>query len=262
MKDQQYSSLASVYNDLNFGCDYQKLSDFLVQQIRGNEKRDTKIILDLACGTGVITLKLREKGYDMIGIDLSEEMLSVAREECYERNISDVLWLCQDMTDFELFGTIDACVCCLDSINYLTSIEDVKKCFSLVYNYLVPNGIFVFDINTPYRFENVYANNDFVIESGSSLCAWQNSYNKKSKLCHFYLSIFQENDDGTYTRSDETQTEKCYSYKQIQKALSECGFEIISVYGDSDGAEITEKDEKWYFTVRCIKDKNSPNYCE
>ena len=125
MSNRQYSSLAKVYDRLNFGCDYNALAQYVSKEIRDNEKTGTELVLDLACGTGKLTLLLRELGFDMTGVDLSEEMLSVAREECYKRGIGDVLWLCQDMTEFELFGTVDACVCSLDSINYLTRLSDV-----------------------------------------------------------------------------------------------------------------------------------------
>ena len=262
MTNQQYSSLAKVYDTLNTGCDYNALAEYLSKEIKNNESTNTELVLDLACGTGKLTLLLRELGYDMTGIDLSEDMLLVAREECYKNGISDVLWLCQDMREFELYGTVDACVCCLDSINYLTKLSDVKKCFSLVYNYLVPDGIFVFDINTPHRFKNVYGSNDFILEEKGSLCAWQNRYDEKSKLCHFYLSIFEENSDGSYTRSDEIQKEKCYSRRQIEKALIDTGFEILGVYGDLSNTPATDTDEKWYFTAKCKKDENSPNFKE
>ena len=157
------------------------------------------------------------------------------------------------MQSFELYGTVDACVCCLDSLNYLTSYEDIKKCFSLVHNYLIPDGVFIFDMNTPYKFENTYGNNAYVLEDESSLVAWQNEYNKKTGICKFYLNIFVENQDGTYTRYDEVQREKCYSLQRIKRALSDCGFEIIRICGDTNGKELTDSDERCYFTVRCLK---------
>lgn len=260
MENSQYSSLARVYDGLNVGCDYDLYASFIDKEIKRNERNKTELLLDLACGTGKLTLLMREKGYDMTGIDLSEQMLMCAREECAKRGIGDVLFLLQDMRDFELYGTVDGCFCCLDSINYLTKISDVKKCFSLVYNYLVPDGIFIFDINTPYRFEKVYGNNDFILENEDSLCAWQNEYSEKSKICKFYLSIFTENEDGTYTRQDEVQRERSYSKKSIERALLECGFEIISVYGDLNGKEACKNDEKWYYVVRCKKSEGSPNF--
>ncbi len=250
---KQYSFLASVYDLLNDEYDYNKYAELLDGEIRANERVRSSLVLDLACGTGKITFALRERGYDMTGIDLSEEMLSQAKDICYDKGINDILWLCQDMRDFELYGTVDACVCCLDSVNYLTRLSDVKKCFLLVHNYLIPDGVFIFDVNTPYRFENVYGNNDYILENDGSLLAWHNEYNEKSRMCRFYLSIFLENENGLYERYDEIQREKCYSLKQIKSLLSECGFELLKVYGDLDKNNATATDEKWYFVARCIK---------
>lgn len=251
--DKQYSSLASVYDSLNYGCDYLAIADYLTKEIRENQLTKTNLVLDLACGTGKLTFLLRDKGFDMTGIDLSEEMLSQAKDICYDKGINDILWLRQDMTDFELYGTVDACVCTLDSINYLTKLSQVKKCFSLVHNYLIPDGVFVFDINTPKRFKEFYGQNDYVIEDKDTLLAWQNDYNEKSKLCRFYLSIFERQPNSSYERYEEIQTEKCYSRKQIEGALLECGFEIIHVKGDFSENPANDDNEKWCFTVRCKK---------
>ena len=250
---KQYSFLAGVYDSLNSDFDYDGYVKYLDKEIRENESVRSSLVLDLACGTGRITLALRELGYDMTGVDLSEDMLSVAREICYEKNITDVLWLCQSMQELELYGTVDACVCCLDSLNYLTSYEDLKRCFSLVHNYLIPDGVFVFDMNTPYKFENVYGDNAYILEDECSLVAWQNEYNKKTGICKFYLNIFTENEDGTYSRYDEVQKEKCYSVSKIKKALTDCGFEIIRICGDTEGALLSGTDERCYFTARCKK---------
>ena len=156
MSKNQYRNIASIYDSLNSGYDYKDLAQFLAKEIQSNEKVKSSLVLDLGCGTGKVTFLLRELGYDMTGVDISEEMLSVARNICAEKDISDILWLCQGMRSFELYGTVDACVCTLDSLNYLTGAGDLKKCFSLVHNYLIPDGVFVFDINTPYRYENIY----------------------------------------------------------------------------------------------------------
>lgn len=251
---EQYSFLAGVYDQLNADFDYNAYADFISALIKENERDKTSLVLDLACGTGKMTLALRELGYDMTGIDLSENMLAVARQVCYDKGITDVLWLNQDMTAFELYGTVDACVCCLDSINYLTRLCDVQRCFELVHNYLIPNGIFIFDINTKYRFEHIYGNNDFILENDGSLCAWHNEYNEKTGICKFYLSIFNEIEPGIYERYDEVQREKCYSVKKICSLLEKCGFELIATYGDINGSELNEKSEKCYLVARCIKE--------
>ncbi|MBO5213069.1 MAG: class I SAM-dependent methyltransferase [Clostridia bacterium] len=253
MSKRQYTSLAGVYDDLNVDFDYARYAEFLSKMIKKYEKTDTSLVLDLACGTGKITFELRSLGYDMTGIDISENMLCEARERCYRENITDILWLCQSMQEFELYGTVDACVCTLDGINYLTDKKDLEKCFSLVHNYLIPDGVFIFDINTPYKFENIYADNSYVLENEGVLCAWQNEYNARSRICKFYLSIFTENDDGTYERNDEVQREKCYSKRQISDMLKKCGFELLDIKGDLDGKNAEDTDEKWYFVARNIK---------
>lgn len=251
--NKQYSTVAGVYDKLNEDFDYKKYASYLTAQIKKHEKMDTSLVLDLACGTGKMTFLLRDQGFDMTGVDLSENMLSVARDICYENEIDDILWLCQPMQGFELYGTVDACVCTLDSLNYLTRYDDLKSCFALVHNYLIPDGVFVFDINTPYRFENIYAQNDYVLECDGALVTWQNEYNEKSKICRFYLNVFEEQENGSYLRFEETQKEKCYSKKQIIGALEDAGFEILDIHGDWDGKDATDTDEKWYITARNIK---------
>ena len=250
--NNQYSSLAGVYDILNADFDYASYARFIDEQIK-EHVRDASLVLDLACGTGKMTFALNELGYDMTGIDLSPDMLSCAQETSLDKGINNILWLCQDMTDFELYGTVDACSCCLDSINYLTKLSDVEKCFLLVHNYLIPNGIFIFDVNSEYRFNTVYASNDYILENDGTLCAWHNEYNKKTKICKFYLSIFNENEDGLYERFDEVQRERCYSLNQISSLLKKTGFEIIGAYADFDKKEIGDTDEKWFFVARCIK---------
>lgn len=255
---EQYSKLAKCYDKLNADFDYKGLASFLASEIKENESVNTSLVLDLACGTGKLTFLLRELGYDMTGVDLSEEMLMVARDISFKKGIDNILWLNQDMTDFELYGTVDACVCTLDSLNYLTSIKDLEKCLSLVKNYLIPDGVFVFDLNTPYRFEKVYSDNSFVLEDDDTFLVWQNQYSKRSKICDFYLSIFERLPNGTYERQDEMQRERCYSMKQIKSLLDKFGFEIIHVYGDFDKSPVCDESEKWYFTVRNKKE----NLCQ
>ena len=247
---EQYSSLAMCYDKLNSDFNYEALARFIKNEISENEYVKSSLVLDLACGTGRLTFLLRELGYDMTGVDLSEEMLSYARDESFKRGIDNILWLNQDMTDFELYGTVDACVCTLDSLNYLTNIKDLEKCLSLVKNYLIPDGVFVFDLNTPYRFEKIYGDNSFVLEDEDTFLSWQNHYSKSSKICNFYLTIFDKQPNGLYERYDEIQREKCYSMKQIKSLLSRLGFEIIHIYGDFDKSPVTDQSEKWYFTVR------------
>ena len=192
-----------------------------------------KDVLDLGCGTGRMTLELASRGYDMTGVDSSVEMLNIARDVSDRKKYGkNILWLCQNMCDFELYGTVEVAVSCLDCINHLTTNKAVQKCFDLVHNYLSPDGLFIFDINGKNKFENFYSNNSYVFEEQGSFCTWQNYYNGKNHVCDFYITVFVENEYGLYERFDDVQKEKMYTLDTIKRLLSASGFEFIGAYKD------------------------------
>ena len=186
----------------------------------------------------------------MIGIDGSPEMLS----EAFSKNDGEhqILYLNQDMREFELYGTVGAVSCCLDSINYLLSESDVKKTFSLVHNYLDPDGLFMFDVNTPYKFEKIYGDNAYILEDDGVYCGWQNFYDKENGICDFYLSIFEE-EDGQYYRQDEHQQERCYTKDTLCRLLTESGFEALEIVSDFDFTEPKDNTERYYIVARAKK---------
>ena len=252
-----YEALARVYDRLNAEIDYEKWADFVESCFDKFLPSRPSLVLDLACGTGTMTRALSARGYDMIGVDGSEDMLA----EAFMRGNGEgkILYLCQDMRSFELYGTVGAVVCCLDSINYLLDPRDVQKTFAGVHNYLDPDGLFLFDVNTPYKFENVYGHNAYILEDenedgGAVFCGWQNEYDPGSGLCDFWLSIFEEDEDGAYVRSDEHQKERCYSLDEIKRMLEECGFEFLGVFADWQFGEIGENTERWYVAARAKKE--------
>ena len=210
-------------------------------------------MLDLACGTGRMTRELAGRGYDMIGVDGSEDMLNCA----YMSGTQGILYLLQDMREFELYGTVGAVVCCLDSINYLVDDGDMGKTFSCIHNYLDPDGLVLFDVNTPYKFENIYGDNAYILECESDgmacYCGWQNQYDKNSGICDFYLSVFEENGDGTYSREDEHQRERCYTRENIEATLKDSGFELLGVFSDYKFTVAGESDQRWYVVARAKK---------
>ncbi len=228
--------------------DYSLWAEFICGFFNSNSHK-ISLVLDIACGTGKMTEELAKRGYQMIGADISAEMLSQAKISSDKTNL-DILYIQQDMRFLDLYGTVDAVVCCLDGINYLSSIGDVKSCFSGVYKFLNEGGLFIFDINTPYKFLKIYGDNDYILETGNVLCAWQNTYNKTNKLCRFNLSVFEKRPDGAYNRYNEEQNERCYSMKAINNALLACGFHDIEVYGSLDKKKADEIDERWYFICR------------
>ena len=254
MKYGQYEALASFYDGLNPDVDYGKWADFIEDIIKKHGEIETKIVLDLACGTGSMSVELAKKGYDVIGVDLSAEMLMEAQQKAYEQG-QNILFLNQNMCEIDLYGTVDACVCCLDSLNYLTDKEQLKKSLLLVNNFMNDGGLFIFDVNTPHKFKNTYGNNAYILENESVLCTWQNSFDEKSGICDFDLSFFVETEDGLYERFDESQREKMYSDEELKTLLGECSFEIIGVYSDFEYTEQKETDERWYYVCRA-KNKN------
>ncbi len=247
-----YNALAAVYEQLNNEIDYAAWADYMERLFDRYLPARPELVLDLACGTGVVTRELSRRGYDMIGVDGSAEMLSQA---FMAGQPNPILYLQQDMRSFELYGTVGAVVCCLDSLNYLLKPADLKKCLALVHNYLDPDGLFLFDVNTPYKFENVYGDNDYILENETDgvYCGWQNHYDREKKTCDFDLTIFTQTEDGLYRKETEHQIERCYDKDEILTILQETGFECLAVEADFNGTAPGEKCERWYFTARCKK---------
>jgi ubiquinone/menaquinone biosynthesis C-methylase UbiE len=244
-----FGVFAKYYDALNFGADYKRVAGCM-EEVFALYHTKPELVLDMACGTGELTLELSKRGYNMTGLDLSPDMLSAAAAKKGARNI---LWLNQDMASFELYGTMDAAVCCYDSVNYLTRPEDVLKCFFLVHNYLNPGGLFVFDVNSKYKFESLYAGNSYIIENAKKgiFCAWQNRYSKKTKTCDFFITLFVRQPDGSYARRGETQREKYHSVEFLEEALVAAGFSDINIFCDFDlSLKYAENRERLCFAAR------------
>ena len=251
-----YRALARVYDRLNADLDYGAWADFIEACFEKYLAMRPELVLDLACGTGTMTRMLAARGYDMIGVDGSADMLS----EAYSLGNGEgkILYLCQDMREFELYGTVGAVVSCLDSINYLLSEEDLRQTFAGVHNYLDPDGLFLFDVNSPYKFAEIYGDHAYVLEDetpeGSAIyCGWQNEYDPESGICDFWLSIFEEDGDGRYCRSDEHQRERCYTVETLRRLLEETGFEWLGIYGGFDFSAPTDTTERFYLAARAKK---------
>ncbi len=248
-----YDMLAPFYDGINKDIDYRAWADFFEKIFKRYSKERPELVLDLGCGTGKMTLELARRGYDMTGVDISAEMLDVARDEA-EREGLDILWLMQDMTEFELYGTVDAAVSCLDCLNHLTDREELATTLDLVHNYLIPDGIFVFDINGREKFEKVYADNSFVMEEEGAVCVWQNYYDPDEELCDFLITLFKEREDGLYERYEESECERMYPLSVIKDELVAAGFEFIGAYSDFDFSAGSDASERIYIVARCKKD--------
>lgn len=251
-----YGAISCAYDSFNGEVDYAAWADFAERCFDTYLPARPSLVLDLACGTGTLTELLSERGYDMTGVDASPEMLSVARERCSE----NTLLLCQNMCAFELYGTVGATICSLDSLNHLTRKGELEKCFSLVHNYLDPDGIFLFDVNSAYRFSMEYARESYQFEDElddgrAVFCNWQNDYSEKRGICRFYITLFTESEAGSgiYSRSDEEWSERYYSREELTAALEGAGFELLGVFGSTNMRPPRKNDSKLYFAARAKK---------
>jgi len=250
-----YDAIAGVYDRLNADIDYEGWADFFERCFDRYLPARPTLVLDLACGTGRMTGVLADRGYDMIGVDGSADMLAEAYSTRGERQI---LYLLQDMRHFELYGTVGAVTCCLDSVNYLIGEGDLQACFATVHNYLDPDGLFLFDVNTPYKFRHIYGDNAYVLEEENEegkliYCGWQNHFDEESGICDFDLSLFEEDENGSYERSDEHQRERCYSLQELKDTLERCGFAFLGCFGDLAFGEPEETTPRWYIVARAKK---------
>ena len=248
-----YESFASVYDLFMGDIDYDAWVRYL-ERIWEKFNIRPELVCELGCGTGNITLRLAEKGYDMIGIDLSADMLSEAKKKAAEKNI-EALFLMQDMREFELYGTVNSIICLCDSLNYITEDEDMQDVFDLVNNYLHPGGLFVFDLNTEYKFREIYGQNTFSEVDDDAVYIWENYYDEEEKINEYYLNFFVKNSAGTYDRTQEEHYERAYSLEEIKYFIRKSGMRFEAAYDAFTFEPVREDSERIYVVAREIQKK-------
>ena len=224
-----YSSFARYYDCLTHNVDYAGRADYFCTLLK-KLNHDAGITLDLACGTGSLTVELAKRGLDVYGVDGSMSMLSVAHQKAADEGL-DILFLCQQMQSIDLYGTVDTIVCALDSINHITSENDVLKTFERVSLFLNPGGLFVFDMNSIYKHKYVLANNIFIYDTDEVYCVWQNRFEEKNNRVGISLDFFGR-EGNAYYRSSEHFYERAYSTKLIGSMLAKAGLEIVGLFDD------------------------------
>ena len=225
---EAYEEFARVYDLFMDNVEYENWAAYLKNSLQEYGICDG-IVLELGCGTGTMTELLASAGYDMIGVDNSEEMLAEAMEKKVESG-HDILYLLQDMEEFELYGTVRAVVSCCDSLNYITEEENLLRVFSLVNNYLDPGGIFIFDMNTVYKYETMLGNTTIAENREEGSFIWENEYDPKTMINTYMLTLFLEREDGLYEKSEEIHYQRAYTAEQITKLLKEAGMKVLAVY--------------------------------
>lgn len=247
-----YSTFARFYDKLTANIDYQKRGEYFHKIIKKFKTTKENILLDLACGTGSISEVMAGLGYDVIGVDSSEEMLGIAMEKKFSSG-SSIQYLCQDMCRLDMFGTVDVTICALDSINHLPSIKDVKKVFEDVAFFSELNGLFIFDVNTLYKHRKILADNTFTYEAEGIYCIWENTLDRATDEVKMNLEFFEELDSGLYQRSSDSFSEKAYKESELEKVLEESGFEVLAKYGDDTFEAPTDNTQRIVYAARCIR---------
>lgn len=263
---EAYTDFAMVYDTFMDETPYEQWCEFLMELFRkyGAQKDDTRqenravmdnlrqernTVLDLGCGTGTLTELLARRGYDMIGVDLSEEMLRIAVDK-REKSGLDILYLCQDMRELELYGTVGAVVSVCDSVNYLLEEDDVVQTFRLVNNYLYPEGLFIFDFNTIYKYAEIIG--DTTIAENREECSfiWENTYYEEERINEYDLTIFVREEGDRYRRFQETHLQRGYSLKEMRGMVEAAGLLFVDAIDADTHREVTQESERIYIVAR------------
>lgn len=224
-----YDVFSGFYDRLTDNVEYEKRAEYFCRLLSMCDIK-SGILLDLGCGTGSMSVKMAQRGFDVIGVDISIGMLGVAQQKMYESG-QKILFLNQPMQNIDLYGTVDCAICVLDGINHLDNSDEVRQTFEKVSLFMNKGGAFAFDVNTIYKHKNVLADNAFIYDFDDLFCAWQNNYNEEDNSVDITLDFFEE-EDGIYYRSGENFSEQAYELEKISEWLEQAGFEIIGVFDD------------------------------
>lgn len=241
-----YGVFAQVYDKLTLNVPYDQIAEYYDGKIRKFRDGDGNFLADAGCGTGNLTARLARLGYDVIGAEPSPDMLSEAMNKPHD----GVQYICQDMTELDLYGEADIIVSTLDSVNHLSSAADIKKFFRAAALNLRRGGLLLFDFNTIYKHEKVLADNVFVYDLDDVYCVWQNEFNPEDKGVDISLNIFAEAGDGLYERMEENFREITMPSEQVEKLLSESGFEVLEVREYLTNREPGTQSDKLMFCAR------------
>ena len=243
-----YGALAANYDALTGDVGYEKRADYLEKLLR-RSRIPVKTVLDLACGTGTMTCILANRGYELIGVDASEEMLAAAMGKSYEVEGIAPIFLHQSMPKLDLYGTVDAAICCLDSLNYLTNPKDVQRTFDRLRLFIAPGGVLIFDINTVEKLAALDGQ-VFLDETEDAYCVWRPEYRRG--ICTYYMDLFRLQEDGSWERSFEIHKERAYTVEELTAWLQAAGFGEIRTYGDGKMRAPAEGEQRIYFC--CIRE--------
>ena len=225
-----YSSFAAFYDSLQSDVMYEQRAGYIAKLFKKYDRLPTQL-LDVACGTGGFSLQFAKMGMSVTAADPSPEMLSVAQKKASATDL-DIMLVCQSARDTKLPYAVDGAVCCLDSINHIIDKRELKASFRAVAAAVKDGGLFIFDVNTPFKHRNILSGNTFVIENNDVYCVWQNSDCEKNGIVGICLDFFGKDADGKYIRTTEEFAERAYTDEEIRGMLEPAGLEVVAVLGD------------------------------
>ena len=234
-----YENFATVYDELMDNVPYEEWAEFILCILKKNKITDG-LILELGCGTGKLMSLLGKAGFDMIGVDNSVDMLQIARE----KTSPEFLYLLQDMREFELYGTVKAVVSVCDSINYITEKEELCEIFRLVNNYLDPGGLFIFDFNTIYKYQNVIGETVIAEDREDVSFIWFNEYGEESHLNDIDLKVFVQEEEDIYRKFQEEHIQRGYTLDEIKQVLEESGLVFLQAYDEYSNHKVHSGSER------------------
>lgn len=244
-----YAAFSAFYDRLMGDVNYKARAEYLISLFeRYRQRYKTKTLLDLACGSGSLTLELAKRGIDVIGVDGSEEMLMAAQDKSDKAGIPLML-LCQDMRELDLYGTVNGAVCTLDSLNHLCRTSELAEVFKRLFLFIESGGLFVFDVNTIYKHRNVLGDNSFVFEEDDFFCVWRNRLIDRTAEVDMQLDFFVDEGDS-YARLTDSLRERAYSKRTLCRLLSDTGFETLAVYDDMTTVPVKDDSERMVFVTK------------
>ena len=249
---EAYTGFAEVYDLFMDNVPYEQWAKYITGLLREYGIEDG-LVLDLGCGTGTMTELLAEAGYDMIGIDQSEEMLEEALEK-KEASGHDILYLCQDMREFELYGTVRAIVCVCDSMNYILEEEEILDILSAAaYNYLDYDGLFIFDLNTEYKYRELLGEQTIAENREEGSFIWENYYDETQRINEYQLTLFVREEKDLYRKYEETHYQSAYSLDTVRNLVERSGLRLLHIYDAFTREPAREDSERIY--VICQREK-------
>lgn len=241
-----YNEFAWFYDEFNGAADYDALFLYVQKELQAHGIQDG-IVADFGCGTGELTLMLTQAGYDMIGIDRSEEMLSVLRDKADQLDLTGkVLLLCQDLLELDLYGTIRAAVSTFDTYNHIGPQPLFEQAIRKAAYFMEQGGVFVFDLNTPYKHRNVLAGQTFDFEEEDALCHWSNQYDAETQQVEICIEITDRESGEVYR---ETFPEYSYDLPLVKEILARYGFAVARVADGEDFGAVREDSQRWIITA-------------